>query len=57
MDPHCEIKGNFGISYAHINVNDHTKAGIYNHAYKYNSNKRTYKHRVIHLYTSNKSST
>ena len=40
MDPRCEIKGNFGISYAHFNVNDPTKAIIYNHAYKYNSNKR-----------------
>ena len=27
------------MSYAHINVKDHTKATIYNHAYKYNSNK------------------
>jgi hypothetical protein len=53
----CEIKGNFDMSYAHINVNDHIKATIYNHAYKYNSNKRAYKYRVIHLYTSNKSST
>ena len=32
-DPRCEIKGNFGISYAHFNVNDLTKAIIYNHAY------------------------
>ena len=30
------------MSYAHINVNDHTKATIYNHAYKYNNNKRAY---------------
>jgi len=34
-----EINENFGLSYAHINVKDHTKATIYNHAYKYNSNK------------------
>ena len=33
------------MSYAYINVNDHTKARIYNHAYKYNSNKRAYKYR------------
>ena len=45
------------MSYAKININDHTKAIIYNHAYKYNSNKRAYKYGVIHLYTSNKSST
>ena len=45
MDPRCEIKGNFGISYAHFNVNDLTKAIIYNHAYKYNSNKHAYKYR------------
>ena len=45
MDPRCEIKENFGISYAHFNVNDPTKAIIYNHAYKYNSNKRAYKYR------------
>ena len=57
MAPRCEIKENFGMTYAHINVNDHTKATIYNHTYKYNSNKRAYKYRVIHLYTSNKSST
>ena len=49
MDPRCEIKGNFGISYAHYNVNDPTKAKIYNHAYKYNSNKRAYKYGVIHM--------
>ena len=49
MDPRCEIKGNFGISYAHYNVNDPTKAIIYNHAYKYNSNKRAYKYGVIHM--------
>ena len=36
MVPRCEIKRNFGISYAHINVNDHTKVIIYNYAYKYN---------------------
>ena len=51
MDLRCEIKGNFGITYAHFNVNDLTKAIIYNHAYKYNSNKRAYKYRVIHIYT------
>ena len=39
------------MSYAYINVNDHTKTTIYNHAYKYNSNKRAYKYEVIHLYT------
>ena len=49
IDPRCEIKGNFGISYAHFNVNDLTKPIIYNHAYKYNSNKRAYKYRVIHM--------
>ena len=38
--PQCEINENFGMSYAYINVKDHTKATIYNHAYKYNSNKR-----------------
>ena len=32
------------MSYAHINVKDHTKAIIYNHPYKYNSNKRAYKY-------------
>ena len=42
--PRCEINENFGMSYAHINVKDHTKATIYNHAYKYNSNKRAYKY-------------
>ena len=57
IDPRCEIKGNFGMSYANININDHTKATIYNYAYKYNSNKRAYKYGVIHLYTWNKSST
>jgi len=51
IDPRCEIKGNFGMSYANININDHTKATIYNYAYKYNSNKRAYKYGVIHLYT------
>jgi hypothetical protein len=40
----CEINEIFGMSYAHINVKDHTKATIYNHAYKYNSNKRAYKY-------------
>ena len=48
------------MSYAHINVKDHTKAIIYNHAYKYNSNKRAYKYRVISVHTLihiNKSST
>ena len=30
------------MSYAHINVKDHTKATIYTHAYKYYSNKRAY---------------
>ena len=39
------------MSYAHFNVNDHTKATSYNHTYKYNSNKRAYKYRVIHLDT------
>jgi len=34
-----EINENFGMIYAHINVKDHTKVTIYNHAYKYNSNK------------------
>ena len=38
------------MSYANININDHTKAIIYNYAYKYNSNKRAYKYEVIHLY-------
>ena len=33
------------MSYAHINVKDHTKATIYNYAYKKNSNKRVYKYR------------
>jgi len=42
--PRCEINENFGMSYAHINVKDYTKAIIYNHAYKYNSNKRAYKY-------------
>ena len=42
--PRCEINENFGMSYAYINVKDHTKAKIYNHAYKYNSNKRAYKY-------------
>ena len=42
--PRCEINKNFGMSYAHINIKDHTKATIYNHAYKYNSNKRVYKY-------------
>ena len=32
------------MSYANININDHTKVIIYNHAYKYNSNKRAYKY-------------
>ena len=32
------------MSYAKININDHTKATIYNYAYKYNSNKRVYKY-------------
>jgi len=32
------------MSYAHFNVNDHTKATSYNHTYKYNSNKRAYKY-------------
>ena len=45
------------MSYANININDHTKAIIYNYAYKNNSNKYAYKYGVIHLYTSNKSST
>ena len=53
----CEIKGNFGMRYANININDHTKTTIYNHAYKYNCKKRAYKYEVIHLYTWNKSST
>ena len=57
IDPRCEIKGNFGMSYANININDHTKVIIYNYTYKYNSNKRAYKYGVIHLYTWNKSST
>ena len=39
------------MSYANININDHTKAIIYNHAYKYNSNKCAYKYGVIHIYT------
>ena len=51
MDLRCEIKGNLDISYARFNVNDLTKAIIYNHAYKYNSNKRAYKYGVIHIYT------
>ena len=42
--PRCEIKENFGLTYAHINVKDRTKAIIYNHAYKYNSNKLAYKY-------------
>ena len=29
IDPRCEIKGNFGMSYANININDYTKATIY----------------------------
>ena len=33
------VNENFAMSYAHINVKDHTKATICNHAYKYNSNK------------------
>ena len=39
------------MSYANININDHTKEIIYNYAYTYNSNKRAYKYGVIHLYT------
>ena len=38
------------MSYTNININDHTKAIIYNHGYKYNCNKRAYKYGVIHLY-------
>ena len=42
--PRCEINENFGMSYAYINVKDHTKATMNTHAYKYNSNKRAYKY-------------
>jgi len=41
------------MSYAHINVKDHTKATIYNHAYKYNSNKRAYKYTSIKVQRRN----
>ena len=33
------------MSYTHINVKDHTKTTMDNHAYKYNSNKCAYKYR------------
>ena len=42
------------MSYANININDHTKATMDNHAYKYNSNKRAYKyrsHKLAYTYT------
>jgi len=53
--PRCEINKNFGMSYVHINVKDHTKAIIYNHIYKNNSNKRAYKyhsHNYAYKYNS-----
>ena len=43
MDPRCEIKGNFGISYAHFNVNDPTKAIISVHT---NTESYTYTHEM-----------
>ena len=44
MVPWCEIKGNFGMNYAHINVKYNTKVTIYNYAEIYNINARAYKY-------------